>query len=187
MVEHKTQYYLLLILGVITWWLVEFFAVEVAVVEQAPPHSPDFFSSGYTKTEMNASGIADNKIFAEQMSHFSDDGTIEMIKPVMTVYNKNTPPWVIISDSGYLSSDRKDLFLNGKVFISREKAPGIGSITVNTTNLRVKPKINYAETDDWAELIAPPSRVTGIGMKAYFQQPIHLEFLSKVRSKHEAF
>lgn len=187
MVEHKKEYYLLLLLGVITWWLVEFFAVEVTITEQAPPHSPDFFSTGYVKLEMNETGVAENEIFAEHMTHFSDDGTVEMTKPVMTFYNNKTPPWVVKSESGYLSADRNDLFLKGKVHITRAKAAGVIPITVNTTNLQVKPKKNFAETADWAELIAPPSWVTGVGMKVYFQQPIHLEFVSKVRSRHEAF
>ncbi len=185
MLEHKKEYYLLLILGVVSWWLVDVFTVEIGGSEEAPPHSPDYFSMGYTKIEMDATGVAVSKLNAKRMQHFADDGTIEMQQPVMIFYNKEAPPWVVHSDKGILSADRKDLFLQGKVLIIRQKAENTGLIKVNTTNLSVRPDDKYAQTGDWAELIAPPNWVSGIGMKVFFQQPVYMEFFSRVRSRYE--
>ncbi len=175
----------MLVLGVVSWWLVEYFAGEVTVIKQVPPHSPDYFSIGYNKIEMDLTGKPENELVTDRMMHYSDDNTIEMLNPVMTFYNEETPPWVVSSETGLLSADRQDLFLNGKVFIVREQAPGVRSVKVNTSNLKVRPKENYAETDEWAELITPPDWVSGTGMKVFFQKPVHLEFISNVRSKYE--
>lgn len=186
MIEHKKEYYFMLLLGVASWWLVDFFADEVAVVKEIPPHSSDYFSIGYKKMEMDLSGKPVNELVADRMTHFSDDNTVEMLNPVMTFYNESTPPWVVSSETGLLSADGKNLYLNGMVFIVREQAPGVREVKVNTTNLKVRPDESYAETDEWAELIAPPDWVSGTGMKVFFQAPIHLEFLSNVRSKYES-
>ena len=103
----------------------------------------------------------------------------------MFFYNEKTPPWVIKSETGILSGDGKDLLLNGKVTIDRAKAEGVSQLTINTSMLKVKPETSYAETNEWAELISPPNKTTGTGMKLTFAQPIHLQLLANVKGKYE--
>lgn len=165
--------------------MVEFFADRETVHQEVPQHSADLFSVGYTKIEIDENGTTKNELFADKMTHFGDDDTIEMDKPVMTFYSQGTPSWKIRSETGLLSADRKNLFLNGKVFIVREKDAENRQMKVNTSNLRVKPEENYAETDDWAELITPTDWVSGNGMKVFFKDPVYLELLSNVRSRYE--
>lgn len=151
----------------------------------AKPHSPDYFSSGYVKTEMDETGQLSNTLVAETMTHFADDGTTHLERPELVLMNDNTPPWVIHSETGVLSADGLDLLLNGKAVVSRAAGNGNRALTINSSNLRVKPDQNYAETDDWAELLSPPNRTEGIGMKLNYGEPIHVELFSKVRGKYE--
>ena len=175
----------LTVLAVLTWLMVESFGHKETTHLEVPPHSADFFSTGYTKIEMDEYGLTKNKLVADRMTHFSDDNTVEMDKPKMTFYSRGIPSWAVRSETGLLSTDRKNLFLNGKVFIVRKEESGSRPMKVNTSNLRVKPEENYAETDDWAELITPADRVSGTGMKVFFKDPVYLELLSNVRSKYE--
>jgi lipopolysaccharide export system protein LptC len=108
-----------------------------------------------------------------------------MVNPIMFFHNEKTPPWVIKSAIGILSGDGKDLLLNGKVAIDREKAKGVTPLTINTSVLKVNPETSYAETNEWAELISPPNKTTGIGMKMTFVQPIHLQLLANVKGTYE--
>jgi lipopolysaccharide export system protein LptC len=182
----ETKIYLYLaIIALSSWWLVKLTGVDEIYHGQVPAHSPDYFSKGYTKWEMNELGILKSKLLSDEMIHYSDDGTTHMVNPIMFFHNEKTPPWVIKSETGILSGDGKDLLLNGKVTIDRAKATGVSQLTINTSVLKVKPETSYAETNEWAELISPPNRTTGTGMKLIFVAPVHLQLLANVKGKYE--
>lgn len=182
--ENKIYLYLTII-ALISWWLVKLTGVDEIYPGQVPAHSSDYFSKGYIKWEMNELGMLKNKLLADEMIHYSDDGTTHMLNPLMFFHNEKTPPWVVKSETGILSRDGKDLLLNGKVTIDRAKAEGVTQLTINTSMLKVKPETSYAETNEWAELISPPNRTTGTGMKLTFVEPIYLQLLSNVKGKYE--
>ncbi|MGR9088634.1 MAG: LPS export ABC transporter periplasmic protein LptC [Gammaproteobacteria bacterium] len=172
-------------LALASWLLVKFTGVDMVGTEPVPPHSPDFFSNGYTKREMSDSGRLTNKLTADKMTHYSDDGTTHLSNPLIYFYNVTTPPWRVRSEAGVMSADGKDLFLNGTVRVEREKAEGLRPLTINTSNVKVKPEISYAETGEWAELISGSNRTAGTGMKMVFAEPIRLELLADVKGKYE--
>lgn len=178
-------YLYLIVIAVMSWWLVKLTGVDEFGRIAVPAHSPDYFSKGYTKWEMSDVGRPKSKLIADEMIHYSDDGITHLVKPTMSFYNDQTPPWIIKSDSGVLSADGKDLLLNGKVYIDRASAEGVRELKIYTFNLKVKPETSYAETDEWAELISLPNWTTGVGMKLTFAEPIHLELLSNVKGNYE--
>jgi lipopolysaccharide export system protein LptC len=182
--DYQTYVYLACF-ALLSWWLADFIGLDDLNRAAMPPHSPDYFSKGYIKWEMDKSGQPSSKLLAEYMVHYSDDQTTHTVKPVMYFYNDNTPPWIIKSETSELSADGKDLLLNGKAIVHRDKAEGVSELTINTSNLKVKPEISYAETAEWAELLSPPNVTTGTGMKLVFVEPIHLELLSNVKGKYE--
>ena len=182
--ENKIYLYLA-VTALMSWWLVKLTGLDEIYHGQVPAHSPDYFSKGYTKWEMNELGMLKNKLLADEMIHYSDDGTTHMVNPIMFFHNEKTPPCVIESETGILSGDGKDLLLNGKVAIDRAKAPGVSQLTINTSMLKVKPETSYAETNEWAELISPPNRTTGTGMKLIYVEPVHLQLLANVKGKYE--
>jgi lipopolysaccharide export system protein LptC len=182
----ENRFYLYIsIIAATSWWLVKLAGLDEIERASIPPHSPDYFSKGYTKWEMNELGAVKNKLLSGEIIHYSDDGTTHTVNPLMYFYNEKTPPWIIQSETGILSSDGKDLLLTGKVTVNRAKAEGVSQLIINTSMLRVKPESSYAETDEWAELISPPNRTTGTGMKLVFTQPIHLELLANVKGIYE--
>jgi lipopolysaccharide export system protein LptC len=183
--KDNKPYLYLAVIALMSWWLVNMTGVEEIFHAPTPAHSPDYSSKGYTKWEMNELGALKNKLLADEMIHFSDDGTTHMVNPIMYFYNEKTPPWIVKSETGILSGDGKDLFLNGKVAIDRAQAPGVTALTINTSMLKVKPETSYAETSEWAELISPPNKTTGTGMKMTYAPPIHLQLLANVKGKYE--
>lgn len=178
-------YLYIAIIAAMSWWLVKLTGLDEIGRPIIPPHSPDYFSKGYTKWEMNELGALKNKLLSDEIIHYSDDGTTHLVNPLMFFYNEKTPPWIIKSETGILSGDGKNLLLNGKVTVNRAKADGVSQLIINTSLVRVKLESSYAETDEWAELISPPNRTTGTGMKLIFTPPIHLELLANVKGKYE--
>ncbi|MGR8940253.1 MAG: LPS export ABC transporter periplasmic protein LptC [Gammaproteobacteria bacterium] len=183
--RHLRLHVYLGVLALLSWGLVRLTITEEAGLLVVPPHSPDFFSTGYSKWEMDEKGSLKSKLIAERMTHYSDDNTTHLDKPLMFFHNDTAPPWVVNAETGILSADGKDLQLNGKVKVERAQGPGVRQMIINTSNVKVKPETHYAETDDWAELISPPNRTTGVGMKLVFEQPVHLQLLSKVQGTYE--
>ena len=182
--KENRLYLYVVVIALMSWWLAELTGV-VEISHEAPAHSPDYFSNGYTKWEMNESGALKKQLLAKAMIHYSDDGTTHMVNPVMFFFSETTPPWIIKSETGILSGDGKDLLLSGQVTIDRAKAKGVRQLTINTSELKVKPETSYAETNEWAELISVPNKTTGTGMNLTFVEPIHLQLLSHVKGKYE--
>lgn len=186
--QNIRSYVLVFVLAGLSWWMVEIFQSSVDDSEgttKQPLHSPDYFSKGYIKKEMDEQGLLKSELRAEEMLHYSDDGITHMTKPVMIFYTSDAPPWVVRSDTGTLSDDGTLLLLNGRVFINRAKAEGVKELSIETTNLRVKTKENYAEGDEWAKLMSPPNWSEGVGIKMVFKNPISIKLLANVKSYYE--
>lgn len=179
-------YLILLALALATAWLAKLAGLDQIFVTAPPPgHSADYFSTGYSKFEMDKNGRLDTKLLADKMTHYSDDRLTHLDHPVMFFYNENTPPWEVKSESGILSADGNDLTLNGKVYAYRAKAENSDELTINTSNAKVKIDANLAESSEPTELLSPGNRTTGKGMKLFFSQPVHIELLADVRGKYD--
>lgn len=181
----KFIYVFLAILALLSWWLAEYSGLVETSKATATRTSPDYFSKGYTKWDMDETGKLKSKLVAEEMTHYAGYWATHTKKPVMHFLNEKTSPWIVEAATGILSKDGKKLQLNGKVTVNRAKAEGVRQLIINTSNLMVSPETSYAETKAWAELISPPNITTGTGMKVTFKEPIHLELLSKVKGKYE--
>lgn len=172
------------IAALLSWWLMSLYEqrdTEVRVAEGGA----DFFSSGYFKKEMDLAGMVKSELTADAMRHFKASGETHLDVPVMTLYSPNAAPWLIKSETAVMAADGDHLQLNGKALIKREAYKTAKALTVNTSNLRVQLSKNYAETNDWAEIISPPNKTSGTGMEVTFASPIHLKLLSKVKGRYE--
>jgi lipopolysaccharide export system protein LptC len=181
----KFIYILLASLALLSWWLAQYAGLTETSQKKGKPYSADYFSKGYTQWEMDENGRPKSKLTAVELKHYPIYWATHTKKPVMYFLTENKPPWIVEALTGILSKDGKRLNLNGKVRINRPEAEGFRQIIINTSNLKVKPETSYAETEAWAELISPPNVTIGIGMKAVFKEPIHLELLSQVKGKYE--
>jgi len=180
----KYTYALLIGLAIASWWLLTLTGVDENR-QPVPVHSADVFSTHYVKLEMNAAGTPKSQLVADKMQHYKDNGVTELQQPRLSFTNTTTPPWLISAEKGVLSADGKDLYLDGQVFIERAKSQNSKALKIITTNLNVKPDINFAETTQRAELLSPPNITVGKGMKLVFEQPIRLELLANVQGKYE--
>ncbi|MGY6275940.1 LPS export ABC transporter periplasmic protein LptC [Methylomonas sp. MgM2] len=170
--------------ALLSWWLQQIYeqrATEARVAE----NSPDFFSTGYYKKEMDLEGIPKNELIADKMQHYKADGSTHLEKPVMTLYNTDAEPWIIQAEIGIMAADGDHLQLNGHTVINREASENTSALKVITSDLRVTLSKNYAETKAWAELISPPNKTSGTGMEVTFVSPIHLKLLSNVKGRYE--
>lgn len=144
----------------------------------------DYFALNYSKTQMSELGVAKEKLDADYAAHYSDNDETALTKPVMMLYQGFLPPWIIRAQKGVIASGGEKIFLQGQVTIDRAAAESVREVSIKTTNLRIEPKRNYAETDDWAELVSEANRMSGVGMRLIYQDPLSIELLASVKGKH---
>lgn len=178
-------YLVLFLLAISSWFLADLFDKEVVEKIEVVDHSPEYFSIGYYKKEMNEQGLLANELKADKMVHYADDGTTHLDNPVMAIHSEDTPPWVIKAESGVLEADRDHLLLSGNVFISRDGNKKLKPFNINTSDLYVQLSISFAKTKQWAEILDNSNRTQGVGMEATFANPLKVKFLSRVKGRYE--
>ena len=174
-------YFILTVLVLLSWLAADRMAPKPNKIQTTAGHRPDSFSKQFTKITMTEEGKPKNKLIADAMVHYKDDDTTELEKPVFTYFNEESPPWVVHSDSGLIGAEGETIFLSEKVLITRDAAPGKEPVTINTENLTIKPSIDFAETDKFAELISNRDRVSGIGLSLYFGENKRIRLHSHVK------
>ncbi len=177
-------YFVLLFLAISSWFLADIFEAKNVEKVKVEDHTPDYFSTGYYKKEMAEDGLIKSELIADKMIHYSDDETTHLENPVMTLYNPSVPPWIIKSETAVLEADGDHLQLLGKVFISRASTKKLRLFKLNTSKMKVKLSTNYAETNQWAEIIDDKNTTKGVGLEITFKEPVRIKFLSKVKGRY---
>ncbi len=177
-------YFALFFLAIGSWYLADLFEPKEIGKVKVADHTPDYFSVGYHKKEMDEGGQLKNELIADKMIHYGDDETTHLENPVMTLYNPGIPPWLMKSETAILEADGDHLQLMGKVFISRAGTESLRAFKLNTSALNVRLSTSYAETAEWAEIIDAQNTTEGVGLEITFREPVKFKFLSKVKGRY---
>jgi lipopolysaccharide export system protein LptC len=145
-------------------------------------HAPDLTMEEFAVTTMGEDGMPLRQLSAAYMAHFTDTGTKELTHPHLVVYRKESEPWHVASQRGWVSAENDVLMLLGKVDIWRNSSDGKREIHIETEDLRVLPKDEYAETELPVRLSTPESLTSGTGMRAFLGES-RVQLLSKVKTR----
>lgn len=178
-------YLTLTLLVVLSWIIADLIEPRRSPLQPSSGHQADSFSKRFTKLTMDENGKPKNKLFAEAMVHFKDDDSTELELPVFTYFKDRSLPWIIHSERGLISSNRI-IRLVTKVKITREAAPGIEPVIINTTNLLINPNYDFAKTEDYAELISNHNQLSGVGLSLTFGENKRIKLHSQVKGKYDA-
>lgn len=173
----------LLLLAALSWWLAQETAKQLP--RGPTQHVPDFFTEQMTTIEMNETGKPERLLVSDKTIHYADDETTELEQPRITLYKDQEPPWLIRSDRGWISKDRKEAWLRGQVFIDRDAAPDIRPYHMVTTELHLRREPDYAETDQHVTLTSDNDYTESVGMQAWLEPDVRVQLKSRVRGRHE--
>ncbi len=174
---------LLVLLSLGSHWLITSPPENPSVVSEE--HKMDYYVNNFTTTRMSEDGKPFRQLSAKRMVHYPDDDTTELTAPLITMFEGDTPEWEIWSEAGWLSGDGDLLLLQGKVIIERPQTATQKPVHLVTSNLRVQPNQNYAETEEVITINTSSNRITSKGMKAWLKDPMRIKFLANVRGKYE--
>ncbi|MGX2040967.1 LPS export ABC transporter periplasmic protein LptC [Methylocaldum sp. MU1018] len=172
-------------LALLTWWLAGIFAPGEETAGPRTYGAIDYYSKNLSRTQMDEYGNPKQLLFAENLTHYVDGSHTELVQPVLTLYGSNGPPWVIHSDTAVMPDEGDTMFLNGNVLILRERDEHGRTLKIVTQNARVQPDNDYAETDEFVQVLSPPDELTGKGAQVHFGDDLKITILAEVRRKHE--
>ena len=171
--------------AVFSFWLLQELEESEIAPRRAAPHEPDYYVDNMVRRTLGIDGSLRNVLRATRVEHFPDDDSTELASPHLEIYNGPSEPWHVIADHGWISSGNDVVLLHGEVEIWRYGAGGEREYQVLTTELRVLPGEQYAETDNPTIIVTPATVTHAIGMRANFAHD-RLELINRVRSRYES-
>lgn len=170
--------------AVFSFWLLQNLEDAETAKGASAPHEPDYFIENMVRRTTGVDGEVANILRADRVEHFPDDDSTELASPHLEIYNGDPQPWHVVAERGWVSSGNDVVLLHGEVEIWRLDDSGQRVYEVLTSELRVLPKEQYAETDSPAIIVGPATVTRATGMRANFAHS-RLELVNRVRSKYE--
>jgi lipopolysaccharide export system protein LptC len=169
--------------AIITFWLLLGSDNDVYYETKDDFREPDYSFEEMSRRTGNEFGETKNILKAELVEHFPKDDSMELVRPYLKIYNNSSEPWHIRSEKGWVSSGNEVILLHGEVEMWRLGENRERVLQALTTELRVLPDQEYAETDNTAIIIGPSSVTHVLGFRANFSLN-HFELVERVRTKH---
>ena len=125
----------LLILGSITllsfWYLKKNIQPELPTVARSKEHKPDYVFTDAKLTVLNLDGSTKYRLLGREFRHFEDDASIDVIKPQLRLFAKNTPPTTVRSETAHVSGNLDIVELFKNVLVSRPSQFNATGLLIN--------------------------------------------------------
>lgn len=158
---------------------------------ETPAAYPQSYLTDVETIQFNADGEMDYSVQAARVSYYQFNPHRKTIRdytlidtPNITMFDADNPPWQVSAEHGRTSDEGTMIKLWGNVKIWRTDQKGNTS-ELSTSQLVIKPKAQYAETDKPVMINTANGKAQAIGMKAFLKQQ-RIQLLSNVRGVHEA-
>jgi len=178
----------LLLLGllVITWWASRPDPPSDQPEDAAKSDVPDYFVDGLALRQFDVDGRLSHRLRARDMQHYRDSGLARLTAPRYILYEQGRQVWTISAERGELSSDQSLLKLLGKTIIEREADDLHPAMRLVTSDLRIYPRKEYAETDEAVTVTSEQNWIESTGMQAWFKSPGKILFPAQARAHYVA-
>ena len=180
-------YIVMVLVALGSFWLSGLFSISQDSLSTPSGSGIDYYVNHFEMTVTDDMGFRKHRLKADSMVHFNAKDTTELEKPIVTLFNSDRPPWVIRSDMGTMSQDGAKIFFGGDVFVDRDGAENVKPVQIVTRNLWMEPERKYAETEERVDIRSLSDNISGVGMRVFFSNPIHLTLLGKVKGKYGVY
>jgi len=175
----------LILLVMVGWWVLD--------EDPAPPRGldpalklerrPDYFMDDFTVLATDGTGTPAWELAAPRMVHFIDDDTWELERPDMLYYVETGQPWRMTAERGRAWSGLDHAKLEGEVHFTREAGEDHPAARLDTSQVRLRPNLRQADTDEFAVYRSAGQYMEGIGAHGDFARDI-LELHSEVKATY---
>lgn len=164
-------------------WLLN--AIEHKTIREttALRHEPDYFIEGLKATVFNADGSLHYRLASQRLNHYPDDDSLQLAAPVLRIFTKKQPPWIMVAEEGMVYDNGRHIDLKGAVDI-RQPGNDRTRMQLLTRDLRIDTQRDYAETHASVKLTRGYHQTSAIGMRANLRLG-RLEFLADTRGIYD--
>ena len=155
---------LMAFLGLLTLWL-QYAVLEGSGGDAKPArHDPDAIVENFAVQRLDGSGKLQYTFSAPKMTHFSDDGSGEVLYPRLVQIAEDGGNFSATANRGTVSRQGEEAFLYGNVVILREATPQRPEFRARTEFLHVLAEQGISRTDQTVTISEGRSILSGVGM-----------------------
>ncbi|MDS4016272.1 MAG: LPS export ABC transporter periplasmic protein LptC [Candidatus Accumulibacter sp.] len=156
---------ILLTLAALTFWLRYATEFPDTHSDGKHRHDPDYIVSEVTVRKLDKTGMLRHTLFAEELRHYPDDDSTELIKPTLVHVQPGRPRLTVKAAHGRLTSQAERVDLREDVEVHREADGKHEALLVSTTELTVLPDEEKAFTKSKVVITQGKSSIQGVGMQ----------------------
>ncbi len=172
---------ILLLMASASAWLLNKLTTDKSTVTSEFRHDPDYYMENFTTWTMAEDGNPKNILKADYMAHYPDSDTTELTNPRLKVFRKDKFPINIIADKGWVTDGNEVILLSGNVRLWDEDAEGNVRMEIISSDVKILPDQEYAETEKPAKLTRGNITVNTTGMRVWMKES-RLELLNNVHT-----
>jgi lipopolysaccharide export system protein LptC len=169
--------------GALAWWLQE----DEPLPEPGklrPDRHPDYTVDNFTATIMDEHGKPQRRLDAVELRHFADDDSQELQTPSLTLFEESGPPWLVRSESAWISGNHSLIWLHGEVLIDREAGETTRPVHLETRELLLKREEDYAVTDRPVQITSELDWTTSDrGAEIWLDEELRVKLMGRVRGE----
>jgi lipopolysaccharide export system protein LptC len=155
---------LMAFLGLLTLWL-QYAVLEGSGGDAKPArHDPDAIVENFAVQRLDGSGKLQYTFSAPKMTHFSDDGSGEVLYPRLVQIAEDGGNFSATANRGTVSRQGEEAFLYGNVVILREATPQRPEFRARTEFLHVLAEQGISRSDQTVTISEGRSILSGVGM-----------------------
>jgi len=128
-------------------------------------HDPDYIVGQATIRKINLLGALVYTIKANEIRHYPDDDTTDLLKPDVVYLRDNKPPVTISAERGRMDKPGKKVDLYGDVRITRAESAKDPAMTAYSPDLTVFPDDEKAFTKSPVLIAQGQSWLKGVGLQ----------------------
>lgn len=169
--------------GVLAWWLHP--GEETLDPREGDrERRPDYRVNDFNNTMMNELGAPHRHLIADELRHYPDDDSKELDNPYLTLYVKIGPPWLVRSETAWISGDDNLIRMHGEVHIDREAGVTTQPVHLKTRELLLKQDQNYAQTDQPVWITSEDDWTTADkGAEVWLEEELRVKLWGRVRGE----
>lgn len=156
---------ILLTLAALTFWLRYATEFPDARSDGKYRHDPDYIINHVTVRKLDKTGTLQHTLFADELRHYPDDDSTELIKPNLIYLQPARPQLTVKAAHGRLSSKAERIDLRDNVEVRRDAYGKHEPLLVQTSELTVLPDDEKAFTKSKVMITQGKSWITGVGMQ----------------------
>jgi lipopolysaccharide export system protein LptC len=173
------------ILAFISYWVQISVQNESEKIGNKLSNSPDYFLTNFKTTQTESDGSIRFILSANEMTHFAQDDTTRLKKPLFIRYKNNAPSSQIEGGVGLVSSDGEEVQVIDNVKVARLETETKPKMELFTDQLTLLPNKDQAFTKRPVHITQDPKTVVNaIGMR-YDKKNGVMTLLEKVRVHYE--